>query len=292
MTDRRSPEAQAYRHLYKTPAWRNGRLAFLARNPLCERCKTSGLTTAATVVNHRKPHKGDVTLFFSWENWEAVCKPHHDSDIQQEERRGYSTAIGLDGYPQDDRHPANGGRPARTDGLGGISHPAWFRPVFVPITIVCGPIASGKTTYVAQHKGPRDAVYDLDAIALEVTGRPLAMLDSQDRLKCLKVRNDRLSDLMWAKARGSYDHAWLIVSEPHAHKRQWWADTLVNVSIVVMETSADLCCARARAHRGKGDHRSINADAMIRQWWTDYTRRKGDTIVRPEGEVQSPQLGL
>ena len=107
MRDHRSAEARSWRHLYKSTAWRKGRLAFLAQHPLCERCEANGRVTAATVVNHRKPHKGDVTLFFDWLNWEPTCKPHHDADIQSEERRGYSTAIGVDGWPVDDRHPAN-----------------------------------------------------------------------------------------------------------------------------------------------------------------------------------------
>jgi 5-methylcytosine-specific restriction endonuclease McrA len=107
MTDHRSPEAQAYRHLYRSSAWRKGRLIFLAQHPLCERCKAKGRITAATVVNHIKPHKGDITLFFAWSNFEATCKPCHDRDIQSEERIGYSKAIGIDGWPTDNRHPAN-----------------------------------------------------------------------------------------------------------------------------------------------------------------------------------------
>lgn len=69
-------------------AWRRARLAFLAEHPLCERCQKQGKTTAATVVNHRTPHKGDPTLFWDEANWEATCKPHHDAVIQSEEKRG------------------------------------------------------------------------------------------------------------------------------------------------------------------------------------------------------------
>lgn len=72
--------------------WRRARLAFLAEHPLCERCTKAGRTTAATVVNHRIPHKGDQALFWDEANWEATCKPHHDGTIQSEERRG-STRI-------------------------------------------------------------------------------------------------------------------------------------------------------------------------------------------------------
>lgn len=109
MTDHRSAAAQAYRHLYKTSAWRNGRLAFLAQNPLCTRCKANGRTTAATVVNHIKPHKGDLALFFSWENWEPVCKPHHDGLIQSDEKTGYLKGSDAQGRPRDPQHPWNRG---------------------------------------------------------------------------------------------------------------------------------------------------------------------------------------
>jgi 5-methylcytosine-specific restriction protein A len=61
---------------------------------------------AASVVNHKIPHKGDVELFYSPENIESVCKSCHDGPIQSEERRGYSSEVGTDGWPIDYRHPA------------------------------------------------------------------------------------------------------------------------------------------------------------------------------------------
>lgn len=105
--DRRSPEAIRWRKLYKSTAWRKGRRIFLAQHPLCERCLAAGRTVAATVVNHRVAHKGDEARFFAWANWEAICPPCHDRDVKAEEMRGYSTSIGLDGWPRDSRHPAN-----------------------------------------------------------------------------------------------------------------------------------------------------------------------------------------
>lgn len=107
MSDYRSPEALAYRHLYKSAAWRKGRLIFLRQHPLCQRCMAKGIVTAATVVNHVVPHKGNLQRFFDQGNWEAICAPHHDRDAQSEERRGYSTEVGLDGFPTDPKHPAN-----------------------------------------------------------------------------------------------------------------------------------------------------------------------------------------
>ena len=111
--DQRSPEASAWRHLYSTKEWRAGRAQFLAENPLCEECRSTGRITPATVVNHRIPHKGDLALFWDRTNWQSVCKPHHDGPIQRSEVAGFSNAVDADGYPIDPRHPS-----ARPPGRG------------------------------------------------------------------------------------------------------------------------------------------------------------------------------
>lgn len=107
--DHRSPEARQYRALYNTARWKHRRAAFIAEHPLCEPCSKMGRVTATTVVNHRKPHKGDETLFWDEGNWQPMCKPCHDGPTQSRERTGrdYDTAIGADGFPVDPNHPAN-----------------------------------------------------------------------------------------------------------------------------------------------------------------------------------------
>jgi 5-methylcytosine-specific restriction enzyme A len=87
--------------------WQKFRLSFLAKHPLCVMCQAEGRVTAATVVDHITPHRGDSALFWQQGNHQPLCAPHHNSAKQQEERRGFSTAIGLDGWPSDARHPAN-----------------------------------------------------------------------------------------------------------------------------------------------------------------------------------------
>ena len=57
------------------------------------------------VVNHKMPHKGNLTLFYDPSNLEAVCWSCHSGAIQSEEALGYDTTIGSDGWPVDDRHP-------------------------------------------------------------------------------------------------------------------------------------------------------------------------------------------
>jgi 5-methylcytosine-specific restriction endonuclease McrA len=108
--EQRSDEAKAWRKLYDTPQWKAARAAQLAMQPLCEECLTQDRMTAATVVNHKIPHKGDRELFFRGSNHQSVCKPHHDGPIQRAERVGYSGAVDDGGWPTDPNHPSNKGR--------------------------------------------------------------------------------------------------------------------------------------------------------------------------------------
>lgn len=103
----RSEAAQAYRWLYGTPRWKAARETQLCKQPLCEECLKVGFTTAATVVNHIKPHKGDETLFWNPTNHQSVCKPHHDGPIQKAELLGFSPAVDAGGWPTDPKHPGN-----------------------------------------------------------------------------------------------------------------------------------------------------------------------------------------
>jgi 5-methylcytosine-specific restriction enzyme A len=59
--------------------WRKARLGFLRKHPLCCHCLERGRTTAATVVDHIIPHRGDKALFWNRENWQPLCKSCHDT---------------------------------------------------------------------------------------------------------------------------------------------------------------------------------------------------------------------
>ena len=87
--------------------WRKARRAYLARHPLCVRCKATGRTVTASEVDHIVPHRGDRKLFWDLTNWQPLCKSCHSRHKQREERRGYSSSVGPDGWPIDPRHPAN-----------------------------------------------------------------------------------------------------------------------------------------------------------------------------------------
>lgn len=84
-TDKQSAAARGYGH-----KWREARAAYLKSHPLCVMCAAMNppMVTAATVVNHKIPHKGDQSLFWNRDNWEPLCKRHHDSDAQMREKSG------------------------------------------------------------------------------------------------------------------------------------------------------------------------------------------------------------
>lgn len=80
--------------------WAKARVYYLRKHPLCVYCRRDGRVTAANVVDHIKRPRlkeaidsGDEEriarareLFWDSANWQALCKPCHDSVKQVEER--------------------------------------------------------------------------------------------------------------------------------------------------------------------------------------------------------------
>lgn len=64
--------------------WREARIIFLRRHPLCEHCKYEGIRTPATEVDHIIPHKGDLKSFWNKMNWMGLCKSHHSRKTAKE----------------------------------------------------------------------------------------------------------------------------------------------------------------------------------------------------------------
>ena len=63
-----------------TYEWKQERKRYLRRHPFCEcqECRTSGKPFKADVVDHIKPHRGDMFLFWDKSNWRAMAKRCHD----------------------------------------------------------------------------------------------------------------------------------------------------------------------------------------------------------------------
>lgn len=72
--------------------WQRESRAYLAENPLCATCQAEGWVTAATIVDHVKPHHGNQQLFWDRSNWRSSCKPCHDAKTARESAFGRGPA--------------------------------------------------------------------------------------------------------------------------------------------------------------------------------------------------------
>lgn len=95
----KSGSKQPWHHLYDTARWKRLRLHQLSQEPLCRFCLLIEDVTEATTVDHVKPHRGDVDLFYDPTNLQSLCKPCHDGPKQRIDNGKQAAFIGLDGYP-------------------------------------------------------------------------------------------------------------------------------------------------------------------------------------------------
>ena len=256
--DRRRLADTATRKLHKTARWQSLRWLVLVCDEFrCQICHRLESDTSKLVCDHVDPHRGDIEKFWSGP-FQTLCKPCHDGQKQKEEVA--ARTAGLDVY---------GGKPASY-------RPEWLRPSAIPLTIVCGPPASGKNHYVHQHAGSTDVVIDLDVIAHALSGEPMHRWNRERWLQmALRKRNAMLGELSKHPA---WPSAWIIMTEPNAERRARWAETMKPKAIIVIETSEATCMANAAQDTDRDQHHTL---AMVRRWWSDYTRRSGDQIVRP-----------
>lgn len=87
--------------LYSLAKWHKLRAKQLQNNPLCAFCYAQGIIKEASIVDHIKPHRQDINLFFNPDNLQSLCKRCHDSHKQRQEKSGYLAGSGIDGAPLD-----------------------------------------------------------------------------------------------------------------------------------------------------------------------------------------------
>lgn len=99
--------ASEHHHLYNLAAWKRLRLAHLRMHPWCRMCEEMGKAELAAVVDHIKPHKGDMALFLDPANLQSLSKACHDRHKQAQEHNadGIMRGAGLSGSPIDRAHP-------------------------------------------------------------------------------------------------------------------------------------------------------------------------------------------
>jgi len=94
-----------WRNWYSHRVHRARRDHQLKVQPLCEFCLKQGKHTPATIAGHIEPHGGDINKFLRGPLRSLSLGCHNKK--WSEDRRGFGSAVGLDGYPIDPRHPHN-----------------------------------------------------------------------------------------------------------------------------------------------------------------------------------------
>jgi hypothetical protein len=224
-------------------------------------CERAGKITAATVCDHIVPHRGDRILYFDADNLQSLCKLHHDGSKQLEEIKGFSTEAGLDGWPLDERHPANGGQPNKR---WGWSIPDGVQPSRIPVMLVCGPPAAGKSTYVQANAGKDDIVIDFDAIRHKVGGVKWDQ-DEAVNAKAFAYRRKVIKGL----ASKRWGVAWLIVMAPSKAERKAWAKALGWVTEIIINPGKERCLEQMTGDPDRKDTEALQRKA-IDEWFAAY----------------------
>lgn len=87
-----------------SPRWEAARASYLRKHPWCVMCEQRGEKVKATVVDHIRPHRGDMRLFWDSSNWQGLCATHHNSAKQRDEKRGVVGGCDERGLPIDGEH--------------------------------------------------------------------------------------------------------------------------------------------------------------------------------------------
>lgn len=214
---------------------------------LCVPCLREGRPSPAYAVDHITPKaKGGTDHPY---NLQSICSSCHKAKTAQEGaeaqaalRQEGKRRIGADGWPIEPK-------------VWGYSIPHGLRPSAIPVTIICGPPASGKTTYASAAATGGDKVIDLDAIKVRIGGNPYDRRETIIR-KALAYRDMMIRSL----ADDTAGKAWLIITAPTKAERAAWLEALGGMAqLVVMDADPAECIARIKADPARADV----ADALI-----------------------------
>lgn len=235
---------------YNSKRWKVLRKQVLSEEPLCRLCKEQNKITAATVVDHKEPHRGDETLMWDRKNLQPSCKSCHDKKTS---RFDNGSAFGA-----------------------GQVVPTWVKPPQCAVTLICGPDGSGRDIYADQFRTGQDTVISLSRVIAELSNQPRYQSKFSDwHAQALYARNAQLQHLSTTRHR--INRAFVILAAPRLNERNKWRTLLKADKTVVLEVEIDDCLnhlARTnRPHKNEYGARST-------QWWRKYTTAiSGDEYI-------------
>ncbi len=213
--------------LYDLKAWRHGiQPRMLKKYPLCKVCSSIGKLVPSTVVDHREPFSGNKKLFFDESNLDTLCKSCHDTKTYYETSRSKYLPKGI-------------------------------KPLADEIIILCGAVASGKSTYASKLSDY--TVIDLDTIKCDISNQPIYEVNNSYVSRALSIRNRMIEN-----TKGKII---IIATLANSNVRARWQSDL-KARLYIMSTTRTECIKRVKADdRRKDKNKHI---ALIKSFFNQY----------------------
>jgi HK97 family phage prohead protease len=145
------------------------------------------------------------------------------------------------------------------------------------VTIVAGPPAAGKSTWVKKQTQSGDLVIEWEAIVQSLTGEPERIQNAETRELVGAMREAAIEKLAEQVENGKAPRTWVIIGAPSIGERQELAKRL-NAEVVVV-----LCSLAEGRTRIEADaSRPAEQMAALDRWWDAYAAQPGETIVRTD----------
>lgn len=139
------------------------------------------------------------------------------------------------------------------------------------VSVVYGPPAAGKTTWVESQRRPGDVMWDFDKIKAALTGEPLHSEAPPEILDAVLTLRDAMVDML-KRGDCKLSRVWFIVTSPAK-----WRTQLHRATFYRVEADAETCIARARRVG-----RSQKVLDVIRGWYAKNPIEPGDRRVGGE----------
>ena len=230
----------------------DARLRFLRKHPLCLECQIKGITRAATEVDHVMPLA--LGGYDIESNKQSLCAECHRAKTARDFGKRLKPRVGVDGWPVAPRPASNEAQERR--------FPSGLLASRIPVVMVCGPPASGKSTYVAAHAAQDDLVIDLDLIIEGISKLPVHQAGPEWVGRALDQRNIMLRSLATDLL---HPRAWFVVGAADLTERKLWAGTL-RASVILLDTPLDECIRRIKADQTRKP-RAPQMISAAQAWW-------------------------
>lgn len=235
------PSRYGNKPFYNSKEWRKVSTAYMnSKYYICERCGAP-----AKICHHRTwlnaENVKDPLIALNPDNLEALCIECHNKEHsgKNQYRRGRNMG---------DTHFNENGELVKED----------------VVFIVCGAPASGKTTYVREHKREGDLVLDLDMINSALRGEPEKLYDDDRPVLelALEIRDKAYEHI--ERRAGIWGRAWIITSSSDPTYWELLAKRL-DGKIIEMDATEDECIERIEADdRRKNKRLFVN---LIEKWY-------------------------